>query len=279
MAALKIVRWCLVCPSALMTLLITGCASRGGVDNDSYVSNGAQDYPVSIVAASFAPVGDIEVAKVGYTLLPHGCLPVTIEVKAWTPGKVDGALQGAGRGALECGLASIGAGPYFSFIFVPCAVHTVPVMAVVGAWDAAPTAEVEVVTHSSPERLKSATQDAFAERGHAYLAPMSQQPVNLVPVAETADSDDTTERPEYLPQPKASGTVLELGLREIRLTGSGKRNAPLCLHMVAHWRKRDSRSGGLIYEFEHARIIECHAAGDRLKEDGVLLSTALDNGQ
>jgi len=46
MVALKFLRWRLVCLLVSVTLAITGCASRGGVDHDPYVSTGAQDYPV-----------------------------------------------------------------------------------------------------------------------------------------------------------------------------------------------------------------------------------------
>lgn len=55
MVALRMLRWCLVYLSVLITLANTGCASLGGMDHDPYVSAGAQDYPVKFIAAPFAP--------------------------------------------------------------------------------------------------------------------------------------------------------------------------------------------------------------------------------
>ena len=277
MVALKILRWCLVYLSASMTLAVTGCANLGGVAHDPYVSNGAQDYPVTVFAARFAPEGDITVAVSQHNLSLGSHLPVTVETQA--SGKADGALKGAGRGAAECGLASLGAGPYFPFIFVPCAVLTVPVMAAVGTWQAAPKAQVDTVKQLSHADAQSAAQGAFAEKGRAYLAAMSDQAVILAPGDEAKDLDAATQQPEHPLHPKASGTVLELGLLEIRLTGSGKLDAPLCLHMTARGRKLAAGSGELISELEHARTVECRVAANWVKDDGVLLNTAIANGQ
>lgn len=277
MVALKFLRWRLVCLLVSVTLAITGCASRGGVDHDPYVSTGAQDYPVKIIAAPFTPAGDLDVAVSRNNLWLGRYVPVTVETP--TSGKADGALKGAGRGAAECGLASLGAGPYFPFIFLPCAVLAVPTMAVVGAIVAAPKAEVDAVKRSSREPLKSASQAAFAETGRAYLAAMSEQTVSVVPGVEAAEPGAAIGRPDYPRHLKASGTVLELGLLDIRLTGTGKLDAPLCLHMAARGRKLEAATGELIRELEHARTVECRVATNWVKDDGVRLNTAIANGQ
>jgi hypothetical protein len=86
-------------------------------------------------------------------------------------------------------------------------------------------------------------------------------------------------RPDYPPHPKANGTVLELGLIDIRLTGSGKLDAPLCLHMAARGRKLEAATGELIRQLEHVCTVECQVAANWVKDDGVLLNKAIANGQ
>lgn len=277
MVPLKNHRWCLIYLSALMTLAITGCASRGGVGHDPYVSKGAQDYPVTIVAARLAPAGDVDVTVSRHNLWLGRYIPVTVETKTW--GKADGARQYAGMGALECGIRSLEAGPYFPFIFVPCAVLAVPVMAAVGAWETAPKTEVDAVRRSLAKNLETSAHGGLVEKARAHLAGVSERTISVEQGLQTSAGEAVARRSDYPPQPNAGGTLLELGLLEIRLAGSGKMEAPLCLHMAARARKFDVATGEPIQELEHARIIECHQASEWLAEDGVLFGRALDNGQ
>ena len=210
MVALKILRWRLVCLSALVMLLSAGCARLGVVDNNRYFSKGAQDYPVTIVAARFAPASDVNVAALGHDVWAGSYVPVAVETK--TSSRVDGALQYAGTSVLECGVRSLEAGTAFPLVFVPCAVLVAPIMAVVGAVVAAPEADVDAIEQSAQRPLQSASQGALAERGHDYLAAMAEQPVHLAPGVATTEPGAATERSDHPSHPNASGTILELGL-------------------------------------------------------------------
>ncbi len=276
-------RWRMYMPRgvgfALAVCCIGGCTTIGVDDSAHYSADRAADYPVQVVAARFAPEADVDVTNVDYPVLPRGYLPVNVEARASTSGKADGALKGAGRSALECGFESLEAGPYFPFIFVPCAILAVPAGAAIGAWEAAPKADAIAVKQASTGGIRTADYSVLVRSAHAYLAAMSERPVHIASGPEVARSTAAAERSDYPSHPSARGTRLELGLLNIRFEGSGKMDDPLCLHMAARGRKLDAATEKPLRELEHARIIECHAAVEWPEEDGVLFKMALENGQ
>ncbi|MCB1774335.1 MAG: hypothetical protein KDI88_12015 [Gammaproteobacteria bacterium] len=258
-------------------MCVSGCATVVENTHAPDLVGRIDDYPVQIVALRFVPPSDIDPAVSQHKLALEGYLPVAVETRS--TGKTDAALKYAGMGALECGIRSLGAGVYFPFIFVPCAVLAMPVMAVVGAIEAAPEATVDAVRAFAADNLPGAAHAVLVELARAYLAGVSGRQVEVVEDPKVIAGKGTGDRPDYSPRPDAAGTILELGLLEIRLAGSGKGDEPLCLHMAARGRKFDIATGKLMHELGHARMIECHPSSEWLTEEHLLLATALERGQ
>lgn len=265
------------CWFGLAGLCLAGCANRLLDDPERVAVDRTGDYPVQVVAARWEGAVEADNAASDRIPMPDGQVPASVETT--TSGRADGALQFAKRGALECGVGSLGAGPYFPFIFLPCAVLAVPTMAAVGALLAAPKADVDAIRQSSDEHLRPPEAVVLAEKARAYLERVAGQPVVLAEGLQTIDGAAAGGLPDYPPQTGVGGTLFELGLREIRLAGSGKREQPLCLYMAARGRKIDAASGRVIGERGIARIVECRPASDWLDADGALFAQALGTGQ
>ncbi|MCB1800077.1 MAG: hypothetical protein KDI82_00165 [Gammaproteobacteria bacterium] len=258
-------------------LCVVGCANKLREESPALAADRSADYPVRVVVAAVPVAADVGSTAAGREPVPGGQVPVMVETP--TAGRADGALQFAERGALECGLRSLGAGPYFPFVFLPCAVLTVPTMAAVGAWLASPKADVDAIRQSSDEHLQTPAPAVLAEKARAYLERVAGRPISLTQGLQPSAAAAPGVRPDYPPQAGASGTLFELGLREIRLAGSGKRDQPLCLYMEARGRKIDTASGRPIDERQIARTVECRPASVWLSTDGALFAQTLDAGQ
>ena len=252
------------CPSLIFSLLgsvlaavtISGCAATRESNSWLYSVDREADYPVKIVAATFGP---------------------TINIEIGLSGKTDGALSGAGRGVLECS-PSLAAGPFAPFIFVPCATLTGVVGGAIGAWTAAPKAEVDPIQLASQNSHGTAAQEMLTEKAGVYLADMSERPIGRTG-PEAIGPGSPSDRPEYRPSSlDTGGSLLELSILEIRYQGSGNDDAPVCLHMTARGRKIDAVSGTVIYELEYSRTMECQTVAQWVTEGGSRFSTALEHG-
>ena len=242
--------------SAFAAASISGCATMSEGNSPLYSVDRAADYPVKIVAATFVP---------------------TIEIEIALSGKADGALKGAGRGIAECS-PSLAAGPFAPFIFVPCAMLTGAVLASIGAWTAAPKSEIDPIQMASQNDHGKMAQERLAEKARIYLADISEKLISRAG-PEVIGPKSTSDRPEYRPLSHAArGSLLELSLLSIRYEGTGKDGDLVCLRMVARGRKIDAATGTVIDALDYSRTIECQTVAQWLTEGGLRFSTALENG-
>ena len=235
-------------------IIISGCATAP-FNPRYYTVDRSADYPVTIVAATFVPPIEIDIAL---------------------SGKADGAKKGATAGVLHCS-PSLAAGPFAPFVFVPCAVLAGVVGGTVGAWNAAPKAEIDSIQPASQSSHGTATQELLAEKARAYLAELSENPVTRAG-PELIGPASVEDRPKYQPAAAARGSLLELSMLDIRYVGSGQEGDPVCLRMTALGRKIDSATGAVVDEMNYTLDVECQTPENWTKDGGKRFETALHNG-
>jgi hypothetical protein len=242
--------------SLFVAASISGCASTIMGNSSLYSVDRAAQYPVNIVAATFVPAIDIDIAL---------------------SGKTDGALKGMGEAIANCS-PSVFAGVYAPFIFVPCAVIAGFFGSVVGAWTAAPKSETDQIRMVSQSDHGKVAQEILAEKARIYLADISGKLIGRAG-PEVPAPNSNLDRPEYRPLSSAAhGSILELSLLSISYKGTGRDGSPICLRMAARGRKIDATTGTVIDALDDSRTIECREAAQWLTESGIGFSTALERG-
>jgi hypothetical protein len=244
--------------------VVTGCSSlRYQSKPENYRGDRNGDYPVQIAWYSGDSIIDssISSAKV---------LPVTVVSR--TSSKTDGAAKGAGRGALECGIASIGAGSFAPFIFLPCAVILMPTMAVVGAVIAHPEAEINQMQKVSKQGDRLDIRNILIEQAETYFNTMTVLPISVRTELQSSQVKLSSQ------SDNSQGTIAELSIRKISLIDVGEKEAPFCLLMTASGRKVDKATGKMIRELWYSQAIECLSVEDWIRDDGENLRKAIVSG-
>ncbi len=244
--------------SAIAVASISGCAAMSKDNPSLYSVDRAEDYPVTIVAATFVPTIDIEFSN---------------------SGKLGGALSFAGRGLVEC----------FPLLAVPylwpfCAAPVIALGAV-GAVTTPPKSEGDPVRLASQNNHGKAAQEMLAEKAGIYLADISTKLISQAGPEVTGPSS-ISDRPEYkAPLPTARGSLLELSILNIRYYGFDATNPfrfdgyPLvCLRMTVRGRKIDAVTSKVIDTMDYTRTIECQTVEQWLTDGGIRFRTALEDG-
>ncbi|MEE8388808.1 MAG: glycine zipper family protein [Acidiferrobacterales bacterium] len=224
----------------LFILLLAGCTNT--VPLHYYDTQRYDRYPVLVVPARFDP-----------KISSHFAIK----------GKGQGALVGAGVGAvdgiMECIGAARGGGDFAGLAALVCIPFGAIIGATIGGVSGARAAEEKAVIEKAVARLAAAleqlkTQTTLTNKVidysrhndilvHLSLDAIGPKSINNKPdYSQLADSDYPT--------------ILELSLIEVKIRSSGAKTLPLCLSMKVSARQIDSRSG-----IEKNRITYRHRAG------------------
>jgi len=257
-------QWCrvrMVAAWLSLTLLLGGCASMGSVPEAQYAARRLDDYPIAIIPAAFAP---------------------PIEIPLQLRGKGEGAVVGAGQGALAClegalhGTAgSDGAIAGLAVLF--CVTVGSVVGGVVGAVTAEPgttSAVAQVRLDRQMDRLDP--QRALAETVRDYLHEFDGTEAAIVPDAVLGPAS-VADLPGYAGAGLAdAGSLLELRVSELGFSGSGRKDAPICLRMAVRARKLDAGSLALVDDMQLERTVACFPTAQWLEPDHDLLAALAD---
>jgi len=244
-----------------LTLLLGGCASMGVVPEAQYAARRAPDYPIAIIPAAFAPPIDI---------------PLQLR------GKGEGALVGAGQGALDClegalrgGAGSEGAIAGLAVLFC------VTLGAVVGGVAGAVTAEPGTTSTLAQVRLdrqmaRADPQHALAEAVNDYLRAFDGTEAAIVPEGLVGPAS-VEDLPGYADAGLAAvGSLLEVRVSALKFSGSGRQGAPICLRLAAHARKIDAGSRAVVDDMQLEHTVGCFPAAQWLEPGDDLVASLAD---
>lgn len=219
-------------------ICLHGCAGPAHIPDAHRQPDRSGEYPVGIITSQSTPETGVDFS---------------------VRGKGQGAGAGAVEGMLSCMDAASGGSDFAALALLLCLPIGTAVGAAAGAVTTASSASAAATeTALAQQALAHASQARLAENVQARLAGDSATPV--AGIIDTAATSTGT----------AAGysTLLEVGLLEIIFKSSGKKTAPLCLHMKASATKRDAASGQQLDTLESVYHGDCLTHDDWVSDSG-----------
>lgn len=233
-----------------------GCSTLSEIPDHYFDLDRQGEYPLAIVPAQYQPevVMDFDVT-----------------------GKGSGAIQGAGRGMMECLNASEGGGDFAALAVLLC----MPLGAAIGGIHGAITAEsvdkiTEITSQFKADLERVSRQETIAQEAAGYL---NSQGIQADIMAASTGPRNVDDLPRYAPgQFKGYGGILELRVLELHIASTGKKGSDLCLSMELAARKIDGHTGQERDLLQRRVYRGCDSTESWMRDGGKPLLEAIETG-